>query len=217
MFARGPAITSGYHDDIDATKQAFDVEGYFNTGDLAQENLLTGDVMITGRSKDTIVLSNGENIAPQPIEDSLTAHDLIDQAMLVGQDEKYLTALLVLNPRALIEAKLIDEETGLLWEKSIGATPMTTGPVGDIETLREQGKALNANKQITTALLSICSQAHTESGNQKGYERVSQVILRLEPFCVPNDELTQTLKIKRNVVMEHMKRQIRDVYSTERR
>jgi long-chain acyl-CoA synthetase len=74
----------GYIHDAAATKAAFDAQGYFDTGDLVRVNVATGDLVITGRYKDTIVLSNGENIAPQPIEDALVgASDLVDQVKML--------------------------------------------------------------------------------------------------------------------------------------
>ena len=80
LFAKGPSVMAGYMQNPEATSQAFDVEGYFDTGDLARINPATGDIMITGRAKDTIVLSNGENVEPTSIEDALVATSpLIDQ------------------------------------------------------------------------------------------------------------------------------------------
>ena len=75
---------------------------YSDTGDLGRINPATGDIIITGRAKDTIVLSNGENVEPQPIEDSITGTSaLVDQAMIVGQDQNFLSAFLVVNPAEL--------------------------------------------------------------------------------------------------------------------
>ena len=75
---------------------------FSDTGDLGRVNPATGDIIITGRAKDTIVLSNGENVEPQPIEDSITGTSaLVDQAMIVGQDQNFLSAFLVVNPAEL--------------------------------------------------------------------------------------------------------------------
>ena len=73
-----------------------------DTGDLGRINPATGDIIITGRAKDTIVLSNGENVEPQPIEDAIIGTSaLVDQAMIVGQDQNFLSAFIVLNPAEL--------------------------------------------------------------------------------------------------------------------
>ena len=69
----------GYINDAAAPKTAFDADGYFDPGDLVRV-LPSSDLVITGRYKDTIVLSNGENISPQPIEDAIVGvSDLVDQ------------------------------------------------------------------------------------------------------------------------------------------
>ena len=96
LMVKSPGVTSGYLNNPAATKAAFDDQGFFDTGDLVRMNLATGDVIMTGRAKDTIVLFNGENVAPQPIEDALVgACPLVDQAMLVGQDKRSMSAVLV--------------------------------------------------------------------------------------------------------------------------
>jgi long-chain acyl-CoA synthetase len=101
VLIRGPQIMRGYYRDPEATAQAIDSAGWFNSGDLG---MLTpqGDLTITGRAKDTIVLSNGENIEPQSIEDACLFSSYIDQIILVGQDAKSLGALIVPNPEALV-------------------------------------------------------------------------------------------------------------------
>ncbi len=79
----------------EATAKAIDPQGWFDTGDLGwitQQN----DLMVTGRAKDTIVLTNGENIEPTPIEDACLRSPYIDQIMLVGQDQRSLGALMFL-------------------------------------------------------------------------------------------------------------------------
>ena len=100
VLARGPQIMQGYFQNPEATQKAIDSEGWFDTGDIG---LLTleGHLVLTGRAKDTIVLTNGENIEPQPIEDACIRSPYIDQMMLVGQDQKYLGALIVPNFEAL--------------------------------------------------------------------------------------------------------------------
>merc|ERR1711927_50145 len=74
-----------------------DADGWFDTGDLGML-LPDGSVVLTGRAKDTIVLSSGENIEPAPLEEELVSSPLIEQVMLVGQDQRQLGALIV--PRA---------------------------------------------------------------------------------------------------------------------
>ena len=102
--ARGPQVMGGYLGRPEATAQVLDGESWFDTGDLGYL-LPDGSLMITGRAKDTIVLANGENIEPTPLEDALLAHPLVQQVMVVGQDRRMLAALVVLDEAALEEQK----------------------------------------------------------------------------------------------------------------
>ncbi len=87
-------IMKGYYNRQDLTDMVIDKDGWLNTGDIG---LFTVDreIKITGRAKDTIVLLGGENIEPLLIEEALCTSDFIESAMLVGQDKKYLGALIV--------------------------------------------------------------------------------------------------------------------------
>ena len=87
VMVKGPQVMSGYLRNPDATAKVFDDEGWFNTGDIGYL-LPLGGLVLTGRQKDTIVLSSGENIEPGPLEDFVVASPLFDQVMIVGQDEK---------------------------------------------------------------------------------------------------------------------------------
>lgn len=100
VLLRGPQIMQGYYKNPEATAKAIDAEGWFDTGDLGRMTP-QGDLIITGRAKDTIVLTNGENIEPTPIENACLRSPYIDQIMLVGQDQKALGALIVPNMEAL--------------------------------------------------------------------------------------------------------------------
>ena len=81
LLAKGPSVMRGYMGDEAASLEAILADGYFNTGDLARIDVATSDIVITGRAKDIIVLSNGENVAPQPIEEAIAEESpLIEQA-----------------------------------------------------------------------------------------------------------------------------------------
>ncbi len=94
IYVRGPQVMKGYYNRPDATAEILDEEGWLNTGDLG---MLThrGELKITGRAKDTIVLLGGENIEPAPIEQKVQESEFIEQAVVVGQDQKYLGVLIV--------------------------------------------------------------------------------------------------------------------------
>ena len=94
IMARGDQIMKGYYNRPDLTEQIIDKDGWLNTGDLG---MLTYDneIKITGRAKDTIVLLGGENIEPAVIEDELKGSEFIESVVVLGQDKKYLAALIV--------------------------------------------------------------------------------------------------------------------------
>ena len=94
LEARGPQVMPGYYNDPDATKAVMREDGWFRTGDLVQLTK-AGDVVFTGRLKETIVLAGGENIEPNPIESRILESPCVKQVMVVGQDRKTLAALIV--------------------------------------------------------------------------------------------------------------------------
>jgi long-chain acyl-CoA synthetase len=176
VLARGPQIMQGYYLNPQATSKAIDPEGWFDTGDLG---LLTpgNDLFLTGRAKDTIVLTNGENIEPQPIEDACLRSAYIDQIMLVGQDQKSVGALIVPNREAV--EKWAAEQTP---------------PIHEIDW----------NSKAIQDLFR--KELNREVQNRPGYradDRIGPFRLIQEPFSMENGMLTQTLKIKRPVVTEH--------------
>ncbi|MEB3356939.1 MAG: long-chain fatty acid--CoA ligase [Synechococcales bacterium] len=194
ILIRGPQIMQGYYQNPEATSKAIDPDGWFDSGDLGWVTP-QGDLTITGRAKDTIVLTNGENIEPQPIEDACIRSAYVDQIMVVGQDQKMLGALIVPNVDALDQwaasqnYRLVlpaDAPPDLALSHSTGlpnATPIELeGP--EIQTLFRQ----ELNREVK---------------NRPGYrpdDRIGTFRLILEPFSIENGMLTQTLKIRRPVV-----------------
>jgi long-chain acyl-CoA synthetase len=170
VLARGPQVMAGYFGKPEATAKAIDAEGWFDTGDLGLL-LADGSLVLTGRAKDTIVLSSGENIEPGPLEEALAASPLVEQVMLVGQDRKQLGALLV--PRS---------EPLQLWAGEQGlAAPGQGG--GDEALLR--------------ALTRECNRVLAARPGARPDERLGGVVL-VEPFTIDNGLLTQTLKQRRD-------------------
>jgi len=94
ILARGPQVMKGYYKRDDLTSAMIDEDGWLKTGDLGMWTH-KGEYTVRGRVKDTIVLSGGENIEPVPIEMKLGESEYIEQAVVLGQDQKYLAALIV--------------------------------------------------------------------------------------------------------------------------
>src|SRR6266403_69810 len=109
VLAKGPCVMQGYYKNQDATREAIDAEGWFHTGDvgyLDADNYL----FITDRKKDLIKTAGGKFVAPQPIENALKTSPYILNAMIVGDQRRFVVALIVPNP-ATVSAKA--QEQGL--------------------------------------------------------------------------------------------------------
>ena len=93
IIARSPGVMRGYWGNESATREAIDAEGWLHTGDIGRFDA-DGYLYITDRKKDVLITSGGKNVAPQPIEQLLTAQPAIAQAVVVGDNYPYLTALI---------------------------------------------------------------------------------------------------------------------------
>jgi len=198
ILARGPQIMQGYYQNPQATAQAIDSEGWFNTGDLGW---LTpkNDLIITGRAKDTIVLSNGENIEPQPLEDACMRSPYIAQIMVVGQDQRSLGALIVPNLEALQQWATAQKLYLVLPDEENCPTNLQSMPLDSklIQDLFRQ----ELNREVK---------------NRPGYrpdDRIGRFRFILEPFSVENGTMTQTLKVRRPVVAERYHDMINGMFS----
>ncbi|MFC1752034.1 AMP-dependent synthetase/ligase [Thermoproteota archaeon] len=101
IYIKGPNVMRGYYRNFEETRKVLDDEGWFDTGD---RGILYKDhsLVVTGREKDIIVLSNGENVNPVPIENALNKSGFIASAVVTGQDWKQLSALVVPDEEALL-------------------------------------------------------------------------------------------------------------------
>jgi long-chain acyl-CoA synthetase len=186
ILIRGPQIMQGYYRNPEATAKAIDPEGWFDSGDLGW---LTpqGDLTITGRAKDTIVLSNGENIEPLSIEAACLFSPYVDQIMLVGQDAKYLGALIVPNQEALVN-----------W----GNTQPQPWNEGEL-----------ADPRLTELFRSELTRLVKDRPGYRSDDRIVTFRLVSEPFSVENGLLTQKLSLKRHVVMERYRDTINEMFA----
>ena len=185
VLIRGDQVMQGYYCNPEATQKAIDPDRWFDSGDLGWVTT-ENDLVLTGRAKDTIVLTNGENIEPQPIEDACLRSPYIDQIMLVGQDQKALGALIVPNAEVLQK-----------WseEKGLGAEPdLNSKPIQDL----------------------FRQELSREVQNRPGYradDRIATFRLIGEPFTIENGLLTQTLKVRRNVVADRYRGMIDEMFA----
>lgn len=184
IVVRGPQVMRGYRDDPEATRAVLR-DGWLRTGDLG---LVTGDgsLRIVGRLKDTIVLRNGENVEPTHVEAALLASPLIDQCLLVGQDHRFVAALVV----------------GSLEE--FAARGVTADSHAALAADLEAGRLLDA--ELTRIF----------AGNPSflAHERPRAARLVPAPFTVDR-ELTQTQKLRRSVIAELYRDLVSGIYERD--
>lgn len=183
---RGEQVMQGYYKRDDLTSQVIDKDGWFDTGDLGLMTI-NGELAIRGRAKETIVLLGGENVEPTPIEDKITESRYISQVMVVGQDKKVLGALVIPDVEAVQH-----------YFKSHGGE-LGSGP-------------LSSSTEAVDFLKSEISRLVAEQTGFKAFERINRIRILDEEFKV-GDELTHTLKKKRDVIHEKYSREIEELYT----
>ncbi len=172
---RGEQVFPGYYQDDEENRNAFTADGFFRTGDLGKLTL-SGELVITGRSKEIIVLASGENIDPSRIESTITQLPFVTDAVLVGQDKKGLGALIVPDMDLLRE--FIADKAEQLAETK--------------DQLLSDQKVLDRVKVEINKLL------NTKKGF-KPFEKLQNIHFLDKEFTA-GEELTNTLKKKRHVI-----------------
>lgn len=211
---KGPQVFSRYLHNAEATTRAFDSEGFFDTGDLGYIGA-AGDIVVTGRSKDVIVLSNGENVEPAPIEDAILASPLIDQVVLVGQDERALGALVVPRLDVMHESGVIDDELharalALLQQQSAEEVTAVHDGAAQVRAFEHE---LGVHPTVFEKLSAEIAARNEARDNYSRVDRVAHFRVVLQPFTVENGMMTQTMKIKKQIVAAKLDDHIRSMYA----
>ncbi len=169
-----PCIFNGYYRDPEATASVMTADGWFSTGDIAEQDQ-EGYWYITGRKKELIVSSNGKKIYPARIENLFKLEPLVNQVVLIGDKKPYVTALLTLNLNQL------EGVTGL--ERKPSQDPadlIRTEPVAK----EVQSAVSRVNRQLAD------------------FERIRRFKILEQEFSIEAGELTPTMKIRRARVLE---------------
>ncbi|MFZ4508525.1 MAG: AMP-dependent synthetase/ligase [Fimbriimonas sp.] len=174
ILLRGDGIMLGYFNMPEETAKAIDPDGWFHTGDIGAMD--GKQLKITDRKKDILVLANGKNIAPQPIENKLKGSDYIQEAVLLGDGMDYVCALII--PR-------FDQVKTLLGSKGI-KPPATDAELIDVAEVKEllQNEIRAVNKGLAN------------------FETVKKHTLLARAFTIDSGELTPSGKVKRKVIRE---------------
>jgi long-chain acyl-CoA synthetase len=175
LWIHGPQVMQGYYDNPKRTAEVLTADGWFCSGDLGHVDA-AGNVWITGRAKDTIVLAGGENVEPEPVEAVIKTSPFVEQAVVLGQDQKALGALLV--PRA---------------ERLEQAIPRAQWDVRDGELHGRDVHAL-LRRELDRVLV--------RDNGIRPCDRVATFRVLAEPMTAENGLLTQTMKVRRHVVVE---------------
>ncbi len=184
ILLKGEMRFRGYWNNPEATAESI-VDGWFNTGDLG-ELLETGHLVITGRKKDLIVTAGGKNVSPGPMEDIIRAHPLISQAMVVGDGKPFVGLLVTLDPDSLKRWKLNHNIPESRTIEELAIEPALRGEIQDAIN--------NANATVS----------HSEA--------IKRFFILDRDLTEEDDELTPTLKVKRNVVYRRYSDAIDHIY-----
>lgn len=187
VLIRGPQVMKGYYNDPEATAEAFTEDGFFRTGDIGEIDG-EGYMRITDRKKELIITSGGKNIAPQPIENAFNTDPYIEQVCVVGDNRKYLAALVVPD---FISLEPWAQEQGISF--------------GSRQELIENNKV----KELL--------QGRIDSVNETlaRYETIKRIAVLPNDFSEEGGELTPTLKKKRRVIDQKYKDLIQGLYPSK--
>jgi long-chain acyl-CoA synthetase len=184
ICVKGPSIMKGYYKKPEATAEAIDTEGWFHTGDIGE--LSEGKYLkITDRKKEIFKTSGGKYVAPQLVENKLKESMLIEQAIVVGEGQKFPSALLIPEFNALKE-----------WCSRNGIDYSD-----DAQMIKNQKVKEKFEEEVKDLMKSIAQ-----------YEQVKKVELLPKLFTIDSGELTPTLKLKRKVIHGKYKELIEGMY-----
>jgi long-chain acyl-CoA synthetase len=183
ILARGPNVMSGYYHKPEATADALR-DGWFHTGDVGSIDD-EGYLRITDRKKDLLVTSGGKKIAPQPIEAVLKRSPLVAEAVVLGDRQKFASALIVPD-FAVLERRLRD----------LGRPP------DERAALVRRDDVMALYEEIVNALNRELSQ----------YERIKKIRILPREFTMAAGELTPTLKVRRKIVEQTWRAEIDAIY-----
>ncbi len=184
ILTRGTNVMRGYFNNPEETKSAIDSEGWLHTGDLGSVDE-DGFLTIIGRKKEMIITSGGKNIWPEVIERGLNSDIFIAQSMIIGNNRKFVSALIVPD-----------------WEK-----------IKDF-LIEKNLAGESAENLIKNEILNKFFEEKIEVINEKfsDYEKIKKFQLISCEFSQEKEEMTPTLKLKRKTIEENYKKEIAEMY-----
>ncbi|MCA5004659.1 AMP-dependent synthetase/ligase [Sphingobacterium bovistauri] len=188
ILVKGPNVMQGYYKNPEETAKTI-IDGWLHTGDIAvmEEGKF---IKIIDRKKEMFKISGGKYVIPQPIEKKLVESYFIEQAMVIGDGQKFASAYIVPNYSNLMN-----------WSKS--SAPELMG-MSKEEFLNHPTIVKKINAEVRLA--------NQHFGN---WEQIKKPIILHDEFTIDGGELTPTLKMKRKVILEKYKQQFNDLYKSE--
>ena len=186
ILVRGIGTFTGYHNNPEATAEAFTDDGWLRTGDIGSFEGAEGFLRITGRKKELIVTAGGKNVAPAPLEDRLRGHPLVSQVLVVGEKRPCIGALLTL-----------DAEMLPLWLSSHGLEEMTV-----VDAARDPRVRAALEKAVART-----NEAVSRAESIRTFE-----VLPTD-FTVANGLLTPSLKVRRAEAEKRFSAEIEALYT----
>ena len=183
ILLKGPTITRGYYKREALTKASFDEEGFFRTGDAGY--MSNGELFLKERIKDLFKTSNGKYIAPQLIESKLLVDKFVEQIAVIADQRKFVSALIVPN-FAMLEEYAADNGIKAGSNEELCKHPRIIKMMQERMDTLQQGLA--------------------------SYERIKKFVLLPNMFSMEKGELTNTLKIRRNVLVKNYAAEIDEMY-----
>ncbi len=189
LYVRGPNVTDGYWNKPEETDEAFTEDGFFRTGDVVER---TADdyLVFHERRKQILVLSTGKNVAPGPIEDAFATSERVEQAMVIGDERKFVSALIVPNveqARAWAERQDID--------------------------LPEDDKALCRDNRVRSW---VGEAVESVNAGFEAEEQIKKFELVPEEWTAENGMLTPSMKKKRRDILDRYEGEVAAIYTDER-
>lgn len=187
ILVKGATVTPGYYNNPDANAAAFTDDGYFRTGDAGYFTP-DGALVLTERVKDLFKTSNGKYIAPQMMESRLAENKYIDEVAVIGDRQKFVTALVVPNLSQL-----------RVWAKS-----------KDIEA--DDSETLMQDKRVISFIMSEIEAYQKDIAD---FEKIKRITLLPHHFSIMNGEVTNTMKVRRPIVARNYADLIERMYSDQ--
>lgn len=188
IFTRGATVFGGYLRPDGSVESASDGEGWFPTGDIGRLDE-DGFLWLTDRKKELIITSNGKNVSPALVENTLKEHPLIGQALAHGDGRSYLVALLVLDP-----------ELAPAWAAAHGIEAATPDELAAHPAVREE----------------VARAVETANSRLNRTEQIKRYRLLTEEWGPESGELTPSLKLRRRVIREKYGALIEGLYAEPR-